>query len=163
MSNGDQLEIVLWTLLATALGSVIGAEREFRGHEAGIRTSGLVAGAAAIFGLVSTQYGAEGRVAAGVVQGIGFLGAGLILRRRSSVAGVTTAASVWLVAGIGLLVAAELWLTATLLTAAYVVLLELGGVSDWVYLKGRQLRAKKKPLRDPPERDLREPEGDRYP
>ncbi len=156
MSNADQLEIALWTLLATALGSLIGAEREYRGHEAGIRTSGLVAGAAAIFGQVSAQYGEGDRVAAGVVQGIGFLGAGLIFHRRGAVAGATTAATVWLVAGIGLLAAAELWLTAVLLTAISILLLELAPVSDWIYRKGRQHRENTGNLQeDPPERDFR--------
>lgn len=156
MSNAGQLEIVGWVLLATLLGSLIGAEREFRGHEAGIRTSGLVAGASAIFGQISSAFGGDDRIAAGVVQGIGFLGAGLILHRRNGVAGVTTAATVWLVAAIGLLVSAELWLTAVALTGIYIVLLELAPVSDWIYTQGKVRRAGR-PLTtdDPPERDLR--------
>lgn len=163
MSNSAQLETVGWVLLATLLGALLGAEREFRGHEAGIRTSGLVAGAAGLFGRVSLEFGGDDRIAAGVVQGIGFLGAGLILRRGHGIAGVTTAATTWAAAAIGLAVAAELWLSALIVAAAYIGLLELAPVSDWVYTTGRRRRT---PLvgaaspEDLPERDDREADDD---
>lgn len=136
MSNADQLEIFARVALALFLGAIIGLEREYRGHEAGIRTSALVAGAAAAFAEVSFAQG-DARIAAGVVQGIGFLGAGLIFQRRRGVSGVTTAATIWVVAAIGLLVASHLWLTSLLLTAAVVGLLELVPLSNWVYHHGR--------------------------
>ncbi|MFN0146319.1 MAG: MgtC/SapB family protein [Dehalococcoidia bacterium] len=136
MSNGDQLEIVARVALALLLGSLIGLEREYRGHEAGIRTSALVAAAAAAFAEVSFIQG-DDRIAAGVVQGIGFLGAGLIFQRHRGVSGVTTAATIWMVASIGLLVASRLWLTSIVLTAVIIGLLELVPVSNWVYRHGR--------------------------
>jgi len=136
MSNGDQFELFVRLVVALVLGGIVGAEREFRGHEAGIRTSALVCLGAAAFGEIATILGSD-RVAAGVVQGIGFIGAGLIFQRGSSVQGVTTAATIWVLAGLGLLVSNELWLTAVLLTALLVVLLELSPVSDWVYHHGR--------------------------
>ena len=136
MSNADQLEIFGWIALALALGSLIGIEREFRGHEAGIRTNGLVCAASATFGLISFRLTSDDRIAAGVVQGVGFLGAGLIFHNRRSVLGATTAATVWLVAAVGLLVGAELWLTALLVTGLVLGLLELLPISDWVYRKG---------------------------
>lgn len=139
MSNADQLEFALWILLATALGALVGLEREWRGHEAGIRTSALVCAGAAAFGQLSVLYG-DDRIAAGVVQGIGFLGAGLIFQRRSGIAGVTTAATIWALAALGLVVAAELWVTALLLTGIFVVLLELAPFSDWVFARGQARR-----------------------
>lgn len=135
MSNADQLETWLWLLLAAALGAAIGFEREWRGHEAGIRTAALVCVGAAVFGQLSLDSG-DSRVAAAVVQGIGFIGAGVMFQRGANVRGVTTAATIWAAAGVGLLVAYELWLTAVLATLTIVVLLELAPVSDMVFRHG---------------------------
>ena len=136
MSNADQLDIYFRLLLAFALGSAVGLEREYRGHEAGIRTLGLACLGAAVFGEASSVYG-DSRVAAGVVQGIGFLGAGLIIVRGVSVVGATTAVTVWAMAGVGLLVSTEAWLSALLITATIIVALELSPISDWVINHGR--------------------------
>jgi len=120
MSERDQLELFLWVLYALALGAAVGLEREFRGHEAGIRTTAIVCGGAALFGQMSASLG-DTRVAAGVVQGIGFLGAGLVFQRGASVKGVTTAATVWAIAAVGLVVASQLWLLAFALQTAAAV------------------------------------------
>ena len=91
-------------LLAAALGSLIGYERERAGKPAGVRTHGMVSLGAALFTVVSIDGfgGADpARVAAQVVTGIGFLGAGAILHMRGSVHGLTTAASLWVTAAIG--------------------------------------------------------------
>jgi putative Mg2+ transporter-C (MgtC) family protein len=136
VSAGEQFEMYLRMLLALGLGSAIGLEREFRGHEAGIRTLGLVCLGAAIFGEASNVYG-DSRIAAGVVQGIGFLGAGLIIVRGVNVVGATTAVTVWAVAAVGLLVSEEGWLAAILITVTIIVALELSPVSDWVLGHGR--------------------------
>jgi putative Mg2+ transporter-C (MgtC) family protein len=92
--------------LSWILGGVIGWQREMHGHAAGLRTHALVCGASCLLSLVSFSGhgGDNGRVAAQVVTGIGFLGAGVILRRGASVRGLTTAATVWLVAGVGIAV-----------------------------------------------------------
>lgn len=148
-SNAVQFEIFLHLLIALGLGAAIGLEREFRGHEAGIRTSALVCVGAALFGETSLLYG-DSRVAAGVVQGIGFLGAGLIFQRGPDVRGVTTAATIWVLAGIGLAVAEDLWLTAVLVTATLIVLLELAPVSDMVYRLGIRMHG------DPTDGDRRD-------
>lgn len=95
---------------------------------------------------MSAAFG-DARVAAGVVQGIGFLGAGLIFQRGEGVRGVTTAATIWVIVGLGLLVAEELWLSAVLLTVAVVLLLELSPLSDWVYRNGRYHRGQPDALR----------------
>lgn len=137
MSNVDQLQTWLWLLLALGLGATVGLQREWRGHEAGIRTAALVCVGAAVFGHISLISG-DSRVSASVVQGIGFIGAGVVFQRGDSVKGVTTASTIWLVAGIGLLVAYELWLTAVLTTLTAVALLELAPVSDLVFRQGRR-------------------------
>ncbi len=142
MSNGDELEMFARLCLALLLGAVVGLEREFRGHEAGVRTSSLVCLGAAIFGELSYISG-DDRIAAGVVQGVGFLGAGLIYVRRGAPLGVTTAAMTWVLAGLGLLVSMRLSLVAILLTALLALVLELAPVSDWVYRQGRARRRSK--------------------
>jgi uncharacterized membrane protein YhiD involved in acid resistance len=97
-------EIALRVLLATALSAAIGLEREIRGSPAGLRTHTLVGAGAALFTLAGayTIAGDPTRVAAQVIAGIGFLGAGTIIQGRGSVRGLTTAATLWLVASIGL-------------------------------------------------------------
>jgi putative Mg2+ transporter-C (MgtC) family protein len=111
----SSLEVVLRVVLAAALGGAIGLERELRDREAGLRTHLLVSVGAALFTMVSAyawtdwQFSnREGlvfdptRIAAQVVTGIGFLGAGAIIRQGLSVKGLTTAATLWVVAAIGM-------------------------------------------------------------
>ena len=113
-------------IIAALLGAVIGWQREKAHKPAGLRTHTLIAIGAAMFTVVS-QYGfpgdVPGRVAAGVVAGIGFLGAGAILHRGRGVEGLTTAASIWSVAAIGLAVGVGFYLLAVL--AAVIVFLVL--------------------------------------
>lgn len=132
MSSADQLELFARLCLALVLGALVGLERELRGHEAGIRTNSLVCGASALFGSISALYG-DDRIAAAVVQGIGFLGAGIVLHRRGTVRGVTTAATIWVTAALGLAVAGELYLLAVLATAAVIILLELSPITDRLF------------------------------
>jgi len=117
------LEMVLRFLLAVALGAGIGFQRERAGKAAGVRTHILVSAGAALFTLASI-YGFGGavdisRVAAGVVVGIGFIGAGVILRgqREAEVAGLTTAATIWVTAAIGLAAGAGMYLISVIATA----------------------------------------------
>ena len=102
--HGDML---VRLIIATALGALVGYEREREGKPAGVRTHGMVALGAALFTLVSV-YGFTNhdpaRVAAQIVTGIGFVGAGAILHLRRGVQGLTTAASLWVTAAIGLAV-----------------------------------------------------------
>jgi putative Mg2+ transporter-C (MgtC) family protein len=126
------LETILRFLLAAALGAGIGFQRERAGKAAGIRTHILVSSGAALFTLVSI-YGFSGavvdisRVAAGVVVGIGFIGAGVILRgqREKEVAGLTTAATIWITASVGLAVGAGMYLISVIATAVTVGVLFL--------------------------------------
>jgi putative Mg2+ transporter-C (MgtC) family protein len=101
---------VLLAISATLCGSWIGSERERREKPAGLRTMALVALGAAVFTMVGFSFtgsnGDSGRVAAQIVTGIGFLGAGVLMRGSSGVQGMTTAATIWIVAAIGMAVGA---------------------------------------------------------
>jgi putative Mg2+ transporter-C (MgtC) family protein len=127
MNLSPLLEMILRFLLAAGLGAGIGYQRERAGKAAGIRTHILVSSGAALFTLVSI-YGFSGavvdisRVAAGVVVGIGFIGAGVILRgqREKEVAGLTTAATIWVTASIGLAAGAGMYLISVIATAVVV-------------------------------------------
>lgn len=105
-----QLPLVARIFVGFLLGAALGLERERRAKVAGLRTHMLVAGGAAIFTVASFGiFVGEGtvrdptRIAAQIVTGVGFLGAGAILRSETSVSGVTTAASIWVAAGLGML------------------------------------------------------------
>ena len=118
--------------LAAALGMVIGLERTYRAKTAGIRTHFLVALGSALFMIVS-RYGFEGtgdpsRVAAQIVSGIGFLGAGTIIMQKHVVHGLTTAAGMWVAAGIGMASAGGLYVIAISATVLSLIGLELFGL-----------------------------------
>jgi putative Mg2+ transporter-C (MgtC) family protein len=108
-----QWEMVIRLVIAAFLGAVIGYERARAKKPAGIRTHLLVCMGAALFTVISIygfgENGDPSRVAAGVVVGIGFLGAGTILRQEKGVAGLTTAATIWAVAAIGVAMGAGLY------------------------------------------------------
>jgi putative Mg2+ transporter-C (MgtC) family protein len=124
MDAGDQLEIVAHLLLAAALGALMGLERELRGMPAGVRTIALVTMGAALFTELSGLVGSEDRIAAGIVTGIGFLGAGVIFREGYTVKGITTAATIWSAAAVGMAVGRELYLVAVLGALIVFALLE---------------------------------------
>lgn len=129
-------------LLAALLGSIVGYERERRNQLAGFRTHIILCTGSALVMMLSlyigNQYNTDpGRIAAQVVSGIGFLGAGAILRLGASVRGVTTATSLWAIAGIGLAVGAGFYFGAVLTTA--IMFLTLSALSK---LEERLLRSK---------------------
>lgn len=117
--------------LAALLGGILGYDREVKSRTAGIRTHMLVAVGAALFVMGPMQAGMPmpdmSRVLQGIVQGIGFLGAGAIIVRKSklTVEGLTTAAGIWVTAGIGVLVGLGLAATAALSTLVVFVILAL--------------------------------------
>lgn len=125
VSTSDQLAIVGRLALAATLGALIGTERELRGYPAGIRTTALVAMGSALFTDAGRFLSSEDRVAANIVTGIGFIGAGLIFREGATIKGITTAATVWTAAAIGMAVGMELYVAAILGAALAVVVLEL--------------------------------------
>lgn len=129
MTNVD---VMLRLLLAAVLGGVIGLERESHGRAAGLRTHILVCLGAALIMMTSVDLFSvyqnstridPFRIAAQVVSGIGFLGAGTIIRFKASVRGLTTAASLWVAAGIGLAVGSGFYVGA--LFATFLVLVSL--------------------------------------
>lgn len=128
-----EVEIVLRLLLAAALGGAIGLEREALNKSAGFRTHTLVSVGSCLMMIISIsiylQFHREvnadpARIAAQVVSGIGFLGAGTILRSGVNIKGLTTAATLWVVAGIGLAVGAGVYLAALATTIIVFVSLE---------------------------------------
>lgn len=139
------LEMVMKLLLASLLGAIIGLEREVHGRPAGFRTHLLVSLGSCLFVIVSIDFyriygnfsgtgpvGVDpGRVAAQVVTGIGFLGAGAIIRERASIRGLTTAACLWVAAAIGLACGAGRYAPAVVVTfLAFVSLLLLKKVEN---------------------------------
>ncbi|MEX0683898.1 MAG: MgtC/SapB family protein [Dehalococcoidia bacterium] len=115
VSSSDQLEIVSRLVIAGVLGGFIGLERELRGYPAGIRTIALVAIGSCLFTDISGLFnGDDGRVASQIVTGIGFLGAGVILREGYTVRGITTAATIWSAAAIGMATGLSLYIVAVL-------------------------------------------------
>jgi putative Mg2+ transporter-C (MgtC) family protein len=125
IDSGEQWSMVGRLALAAVLGAVVGLEREYRGYPAGIRTMALVCMGSALFGDMSRTYSGDDRIAAQVVTGIGFLGAGLMFREGLSVKGVTTAASIWAAAAVGLAVAIEAYIVAVFGAMFAVIILEM--------------------------------------
>ena len=106
MTPLSDAELITRLLLAAVLGGMIGVEREWRNKEAGLRTNILIAIGSAVFTLMSLELtdartGDASRVAAQIVTGIGFLGAGAIMRTNAGIQGLTTAATIWVNAAIG--------------------------------------------------------------
>jgi putative Mg2+ transporter-C (MgtC) family protein len=125
-----ELELAGRMALGLVLGAVIGLERELHRQPAGFRTHSLVAVGAAIFTIISA-YGFVGsavdptRIAAQIVSGIGFIGAGTILQHRGNIRGLTTAASLWSVAAIGMAAGAGMVTIAVVGTVLILVVLAL--------------------------------------
>lgn len=116
-------------LLAAALGCAIGIDREWHHRPSGVRTNVLICFGAAMFTFLSVIIAGEGsanraQIASNIVQGIGFLGAGLILHNRDRVSGLTSAATVWAVASIGMACGAGLYVPAVFATILVLVVLE---------------------------------------
>ncbi|HZP56865.1 MAG TPA: MgtC/SapB family protein [Dehalococcoidia bacterium] len=137
IDTGTQFEIVGRIALAAVLGGMIGLEREYRGYPAGVRTMALVCMGSAIFADMSRLYGGDDRIAAGIVSGIGFLGAGLIFREGYSVKGVTTAATIWAAAAVGVALGIEAYVVAVFGALFAVILLELRVVTKNLRPAGR--------------------------
>jgi putative Mg2+ transporter-C (MgtC) family protein len=118
-------------LLACVLGGAVGLERELAKKAAGVRTNLLICMGAAFFtilsGVIAGDAGNKGQIASNIVQGIGFLGAGLILHNRSRLSGLASAASVWVVASIGMACGAGLYAAASVAALIVIVAMLLVG------------------------------------
>jgi putative Mg2+ transporter-C (MgtC) family protein len=122
-------------LMACGMGGIIGLEREWRHKASGLRTNMLICMGCAFFTLLSAVLAGDGnpdkgRVASNIVQGIGFLGAGLILHTRNRVLGLTSAASVFAVASIGMACGAGLYVEAALATLIVMISLQFIGLLE---------------------------------
>src|SRR3954463_14383467 len=124
------LALLVRLLLAILLGGAIGVERELKAKPAGLRTNILICVGAAVFTYLSAQIGGAGdpgRIAAQILTGVGFIGAGTIMHTRGSVSGLTSAATIWVVSAIGMAVGAGHFLEALGITA--LVMVVLGGLA----------------------------------
>jgi putative Mg2+ transporter-C (MgtC) family protein len=134
---------VLRILLAVVLGGVIGLERQLSGKPAGLRTNIMICLGSAVFTIISEQMAKPGdsvtRIASQIVTGVGFLGAGAIIRERGGIHGLTTAATIWLVASIGMACGAGFYSLAVISTIIAIIVL-IGLVKLDKYLE--QSRAK---------------------
>jgi putative Mg2+ transporter-C (MgtC) family protein len=122
-------------LLAALLGGLIGIDREYHHRPSGVRTNLLICFGAALFTFLSAVVAGDnstnkGQIASNIVQGLGILGAGLILRNRDRVSGLTSAATVWAVASIGMACGAGLYFPAVFSTALVLVALEGVGLLE---------------------------------
>lgn len=139
----DELELVPRLVAAFIIGTVLGLERERRGKPAGLRTHVLVAVASAVLMALSELMraglpeaaGDPVRMAQGVLAGIGFIGAGTILRQEEQITGITTAGTIWMAASLGLVAGAGFYILAaagTLLAALAII--ALGRLDRWLNL-----------------------------
>ena len=129
-------EAVVRLLMACVLGGLIGIEREWKSRSAGVRTNLLICMGCAFFTLLSSVLAGDGnpdkgRVASNIVQGIGFLGAGLILHNKNRVSGLASAASIFVVASIGMACGAGLYVPAVIATVIVLVALAAIGFLEW--------------------------------
>lgn len=126
------IDVVISLLLAVAFGAIVGIERELTHKPAGLRTHMLVCLGSCLFTVVSIGFSTDpARIAAGIVAGIGFIGAGTIWAEKDKVRGITTAASLWATAAIGLAVGIGDFPLAGLVTLLVVIIL----VSKYVLAK----------------------------
>ena len=120
-------EIVVKIVIAAALGSLIGLEREMRKKPAGMRTHALVCIGATLFTILSFSFTGSSvdtsRIAAGIVTGIGFLGAGVIFQAKDKIKGITTAAELWVLAAIGVAIGMGLYFAAGISTLVVLAVL----------------------------------------
>ena len=119
--------ILLKLLASVGLGALIGFERELKHRPAGLRTHMLVSLGATIFTITSLSFDIDpARIAAGIVAGIGFLGAGNIIAHKGHVRGITSAATLWVVAGIGLSIGMGEFIMALISSLFVFAILQLG-------------------------------------
>lgn len=147
----DELHILIRLLLAMLLGGLVGFEREHNNHAAGLRTHILVCLGATLIMLLSI-YGFSdfvdqanvrvdpARLAAAVITGIGFLGAGTILYTGKSITGLTTAASLWVVAAMGLAIGAGFYFAAVVSTGLVILILWIFNKIEQRFLNGKKTR-----------------------
>lgn len=147
MSEISMLQDVAVKLLLSAfLGGLIGLEREMHEKPAGVRTQALISLGSALFMIISIHmaqsFGAKaadpGRIAAQVITGIGFIGAGVIFQARGSIKGLTTAATIWSVTGVGLAIGCGFYKAALTATAIILIILLVIGRIEKILVRREQ-------------------------
>ena len=147
MIESLEMEIITKMIVAAALGLAVGLEREWHNKPAGIRTHALVCLGAAIFTIVSIYFiGADdpSRIASGIVTGIGFLGAGMIFHSKDIVRGLTTAAELWCLAGIGIAVGIGMYMVSFVATVIVLTILVVGRLFEIRVLKTLEARERRR-------------------
>lgn len=143
MDWGVELQMAVRVVAGAVLGGFVGWERQWHGREAGIRTYAAVALGACVFALISTHVTGENNphvIAAGVVTGIGFLGAGVIVREQGNIAGPTTAATLWATASVGMAAGYGMYLLALLVSLIVFGLLAAHHLPGWGRLRSDPAR-----------------------
>ena len=142
MTELSQVEILIRLIVALVLGGLVGLERELKSSPAGMRTHTLVALGSSLFTLMSIKMAGPGvdvsRIAAQVVVGIGFLGGGTIFKSENRVIGLTTAATLWVTAAIGLVVGVGDFFTAVTATSLVLAVIVMGRWFEKVMLHKRK-------------------------
>lgn len=126
LTTREEIEIAVRLLLAAVFGAAVGYERRSADKPAGLRTLSLVAMGSALFTIISAfgfESADQSRVAAQIVTGVGFLGAGTILRSGVTVSGLTTAATIWATAAIGMAVGSGMYIASAAGTALILIIL----------------------------------------
>ena len=128
MVSPQEMEIISKLIFSAFLGMLIGLERQMRNRPAGMREHGLVCMGSCLFAIISISFsgGYAGYIAAAVVTGIGFIGAGTILHLKNKVVGLTTATELWVIAAIGLAVGIGLFTIAMVTTLLVLIMLISG-------------------------------------
>ena len=142
-----ELEAVIRMFIAVVLGFAIGVERKIRFKEAGMRTHTIVSAGACLFMLIS-KYGFSdmdknfdiARLAAQVVSGVGFLGAGMIMYRKQAIHGLTTAAGVWITAGVGMAVGAGMYIVGAASTVIIIAVQCIMHINHGIFKAKRYVR-----------------------
>lgn len=145
MDLNTELTLILRALLAAILGAIIGLEREIHGREAGIRTYAAVALGSCTFGLISLHAGPtiDTRIAANIVAGIGFLGAGIIFKEGGRISGLTTAATIWSTAASALAISFGMYILGVFTGVLIFALLAVHDFPFWKRFKDRLSKQEK--------------------
>ena len=159
MDAAAQAELIGKILLAALCGGLIGWQRDRHQYDAGLRTMALVAVGSTLFTGLNDVLGVD-RIAANIVTGIGFLGAGIIFREGVTVRGITTAATVWSVAAIGMAIGVELYLVAMVTTPLVFVILEMRSISTYLSERLPQMPWRSPPSSSAGDAEMSAPDGE---
>lgn len=143
-------ELITKLVIAAVLGGIVGAERDMSGRPAGLRTNMIIALSSCLFTILSTDAfigtgNDQTRIASQIVVGVGFLGAGVLMQNKERIIGLTTAADIWLVAGIGMAIGAGYYVIGSFVALFSVItIVALGPLSHRLERLGRDRKESSK-------------------